>query len=172
MAEYYGPFASTEPEPKGRWVPVAIAGALIVAVVMAIVIFGGRGKAPAVASVDPYADSLNLSNLKLSAAENFIGGSVSYVDGTVTNTGGQVVTGATVEAVFRNSMGQTVQRESQPLMFLQHRPGLPDETIPASANPLRPNGTREFRLTFEHISADWDHGYPQLRFIKIDTRQP
>lgn len=172
MAEYYGPFASTEPEPKGRWVPIAIALGLIAVVIAAIVVFSGRAKPPAAASTDPYADYLPITNLKLSAAENFIGSSVNYVDGTVTNTGNKVVVGAIVEAVFRNSMGQTVQRETQPLMLIQHRPGFPDETNPVSATPLRPNGSQEFRLTFEHISADWDHGYPQLRFVKIDTKQP
>lgn len=172
MSDYYGPFASTEPEPKGRWVPIAIALALIAVVVAAIILFSGRAQPPATAATDPYADSLPIANLKLSAAENFIGSSVNYVDGTVTNTGSKVVVGAAIEAVFRNTMGQTVQRETQPLMFIQHRPGFPDETIPVSASPLRPNGTQEFRLTFEHISADWDHGYPQLRFVKIDTKQP
>ena len=172
MADYYGPFASTEPEPKGRWGPIAIAVGLIAVVVAAIVVFSGQAKPPAAATTDPYADSLAISNLKLSAAENFIGSSVNYVDGTVTNTGNKVVVGATVEAVFRNSMGETVQRETLPLMLIQHRPGFPDETNPVSATPLRPNGSQEFRLTFEHISADWDHGYPQLRFVKIETKQP
>jgi hypothetical protein len=80
------------------------------------------------------------------------------------------VTGATVEAIFRNSMGQVVQRETQPLM-LYHTglAGFPD-VAPLSAAPLMPNQTRDFRLTFERISADWGQGFPELRFVKITTQ--
>ena len=66
----------------------------------------------------------------------------------------ETVTGATVEVVFRNSMGQIVQRETLPLM-LYHTglAGFPD-VAPLSAAPLMPNQTRDFRLTFEHISSN------------------
>jgi hypothetical protein len=153
-------------------VPVLIAVVLIAVVVGGLLLFSRRGQSVASATVDPYADFLKISNLKLSAAENFIGGSVNYIDGTITNTGNKVATAISVDAIFRNSLGQTVQRETQPMMLIQHRPGFPDETIPISAKPLRPNGTQEFRLTFEHISADWDHGYPELRFARVDAKQP
>ena len=95
-----------------------------------------------------------------------MGVSVSYLDGKITNVGSKTVTGATVEVVFRNSLGEIVQRETLPLM-LYHTglAGFPD-VAPLSAAPLMPNQTRDFRLTFEHISADWDQGYPELRFVR------
>ncbi|MGI9102459.1 MAG: hypothetical protein ACR2IF_08445 [Terriglobales bacterium] len=164
-------FAPPPVEEEGRrWLPLAIGAGIILVVVGAILIFGRPPKQAPAAAADPYAESLVIRDLKLSAAENFVGASVNYLDGKVTNAGGKTVSGATVEALFRNSMGQVVQRETQPLM-LYHTglAGFPD-VAPLSAAPLTPNQTRDFRLSFEHISADWDHGYPELRFGHITTQ--
>jgi hypothetical protein len=166
-----GPFSQPQVDEGGRrWVPLAIGAAIIAAVVVAILVLGRPVKQAGPTAIAPYAENLRVGELKLSAAENFVGGSVSYLDGTIINVGNKTVTGVTVESVFRNSMGEIVQRESQPLM-LYHTgmAGFPD-VAPLSAAPLLPNQTRTFRLTFEHISEDWDHGYPELRFTRVITR--
>ena len=166
-----GIFSQPHAEEEGRrWLPLALGAVIIVVAVAAIWIFGRPAKQPAPAAVDPYADYLRISDLKLSAATNFVGASVNYLDGKITNAGSKTVTGVTVETVFRNSLGQIVQRETLPLM-LYHTglAGIPD-VAPLSAAPLTANQTRDFRLTFEHISADWDQGYPQLRFVRITTQ--
>lgn len=166
-----GVFSQPHLEEEGRrWLPLAIGAAIIVVAVAALLIFGRPAKQPAAAATDPYADSLRISDLKLSAATNFVGVSVSYLDGKITNAGGKAVAGVTLETVFRNSLGEIVQRETLPLM-LYHTglAGFPD-VAPLSAAPLMPNQTRDFRLTFEHISADWDQGYPELRFVRITTQ--
>ncbi len=157
-------------EAGGRWVPLVIGAVIILAAVAAIIIFGRPAAKPAAPAVAPYAENLRVSDLKLSAAENFVGGSVNYLDGKITNVGPKTVTAATVEVIFRNSMGQLVQSETQPLM-LYHTglAGFPD-VAPLGAAPLTPNQTRDFRLTFEHISADWDHGYPELRLVQVTTK--
>jgi hypothetical protein len=163
-----GVFSQPPVEEAGRrWLPLAIGAAVIVAALAAIMILGRPAKQPGPATLDPYSEYLRVSDLKLSTAANFVGVSVTYLDGRITNVGSKTMTGATVESVFRNSLGQIVQRETQPLM-LYHTgiQGIPD-VAPLSAAPLTPNQTRDFRLTFEHISADWDQGYPELRFVKI-----
>jgi hypothetical protein len=165
------PFSQPQVEDAGgRWIPVAIGAAIIVLAIVAIVVFGRPAKQPAPPAVAPYAENLSISDLKLSAAENFVGGSVNYLEGKITNAGPKTVTAAAVEAIFRNSLGQVVQRESQPLM-LYHTglAGFPD-VAPLGAAPLTPNQTRDFRLTFEHISADWDRGYPELRLTQITAK--
>jgi hypothetical protein len=162
---------SPQVEEEGRkWLPLAIAAVIIMVALAAILIFGRPAKQPAAAAIDAYAEYLLISDLKLSTAANFVGVSVTYLDGKITNVGSKTVTGATVEAIFRNSMGQVVQRETQPLM-LYHTglAGIPD-VAPLSAAPLMPNQTRDFRLTFERISADWGQGFPELRFVKITTQ--
>jgi hypothetical protein len=162
---------SPQVEAEGRrWLPLAIGAAIILAIIAAILILGRPTKQAPSAAADPYADNLRISDLKLSTAANFVGASVTYLDGKITNVGDKTVTGATVEAIFRNSMGQVVQRETQPLMLYRTGlAGIPD-VAPLSAAPLMPNQTRDFRLTFEHISADWDQGFPELRFVKITTQ--
>ncbi len=166
-----GIFSQPRTEEQGRrWLPAAIGAVIIVVALAAILIFSRPAQQPAAAAIDPYAEDLRISDLKLSAAANFVGASVSYLDGKIANVGNKTVTGATVETVFRNSMGQIVQRETLPLM-LHHTglAGIPD-VAPLSAAPLMPNQTRSFRLTFEHISADWDQGYPELRFVRITAQ--
>jgi hypothetical protein len=164
-------FSQPHVEEEGRrWLPVTLGAVIIVVAVAALLIFGRPARQPAPAAVDPYGDYLRISDLKLSAATNFVGASVSYLDGKITNVGDKAVTGVTVETVFRNSLGEIVQRETLPLV-LYHTglAGFPD-VAPLSAAPLTPNQARDFRLTFEHISADWDQGYPELRFVRIQTQ--
>jgi hypothetical protein len=165
-------FSTPNVEPEGRgWLPLAIGAVAIVLVLAAILIFGRPKAAPAQATIAPYSEFLQIGDLKLSAAENFVGGSVSYLDGKIANVGSQAVTGITVETIFRNSLGEIVQREPHQLM-LYHTgmAGFPD-VAPLSAVPLTPNTTRDFRLTFEHISADWNQGYPELRFTQVTTKK-
>ncbi len=160
-------------ERSKRWLAVAAGAAIVVVVVVALVVFGRNpqtGPQPEAPQPD-YAANLHITDLKLSAAENFVGGTVNYIDGKITNTGDKTVTGCRLEAVFRNSLGQIVQRETQPLMILQERKGYGYQDLtPVSAAPLLPNQVREFRLTFEHISADWDHGYPELRVVSLTLK--
>lgn len=161
---------NVEPERRG-WVPLAIGASVVVVAIAAILFFGRATAPPPPPAIAPYAEFLQIGDLKLSAAENFVGGSVSYLDGKIANVGKEAVTGITVEAVFRNAMGEVVQKESVPLM-LNHTglAGFPD-VAPLSAVPLTPNTTRDFRLTFEHISADWNQGYPELKFTQVATKK-
>ena len=171
MASSGGVFGQPHVEEEGRrWLPLAIGAVIIVVVLAAIWIFGRPPKQAAGPGIDPYSENLRISDLKLSTATNFVGASVTYLDGKITNAGNKTMRGARVEAIFRNSMGQIVQRETLPLMLYRTGiQGIPD-VAPLSAAPLTPNQTRDFRLTFEHISADWDQGFPELRFVKITTQ--
>ncbi len=66
----------------------------------------------------PYAANIKFSDLKMSAAENFVGSTVTYLDGTVTNTADQTVTRALVRVSFKDSLGQIVQADDVPLRIL------------------------------------------------------
>lgn len=166
-----GPFSQAPAEQeRGRWVPLAIGAAIIVIVLAVIFVFYRNPQRPAgPAPEDPYASNLRLSDLGLKEAHNFAGGSITYVEGKVANLGSRTVTAISVEAVFRNSLGEVVGRETVPLRVLQERPGYTD-VISLAANPLTPNEEQEFRLAFEGISADWNRGIPELRIINVGTK--
>ena len=54
----------------------------------------------------------------MSAAENYVGGTVTYLDVNITNTGDKALVGAAMKLVFKNSMNEVVQTETLPLHVL------------------------------------------------------
>ena len=120
-------------------------------------------------TASPYVASLKLSDFKMSAAENFIGATVSYVDGTVTNSGDKTVTHAVVEVTFKDEMGQVAQREELPLRVLRTSGPYP-EAVDLNVSPLAPGQTEHFRLTFDSISAQWNRQYPEMRVVDVAVK--
>jgi hypothetical protein len=110
-----------------------------------------------------------LSDFKMSAAENFVGATVSYVDGTVTNAGDKTVTHAVVEVLFKDDMGQLAQREDIPLQVLKTDGPYP-EAVDFSVSPLGPGQSTAFRLTFEGISAQWNHQFPEIQLTDVAVK--
>ena len=102
----------------------------------------------------------------MSAAENFVGATVSYVDGTVTNAGDKTVTHVMVEVQFKDDMGQLAQREDIPMQVLKTTGPYP-EAVDFSVSPLGPGQSKPFRLTFESISAQWNHQYPDIQITDV-----
>ncbi|HZQ92033.1 MAG TPA: DUF2393 family protein [Terriglobales bacterium] len=119
--------------------------------------------------VPPEAAAIQLSDLKLATAQNFVGATVTYTEGKVTNNGGKTLAHAVVEVTFRNSLNEVVQRETVPLMVLETRPGYSD-AVDLSAAPLPAGQSRQFRLTFEHVSADWAQSMPELKIVSVTTK--
>src|SRR5512146_825436 len=112
----------SQEEAERRWVPIAVGAGIVILIVALFVIFGRNPQPPNAEPPQPeYASSLQITDLKLSAAENFVGATVSYLDGKITNVGDKTVTGCQMEAIFRNSLGEVVQKETQPLMILHTR---------------------------------------------------
>jgi len=155
-------------ERDSSWRTIAVTVAIVLALAV-IVAFLLRGKPSSSSGAPPYAASLGLSDFKMSAAENFVGATVSYVDGTITNTGDKTVTHAVVEVVFRDEMGQLAQRETLPLKVLKTG-GPYAEAVDLSVYPLAPGQSDSFRLTFESISAQWNHQYPEMRFTDVTVK--
>ena len=149
-----------------RIIAIAVASVIVVAVVGAFLLRGGPKSA---AGPPPYAANLKLSDFKMSAAENFVGATVSYVDGTVTNSGDKTVTHVMVEVQFKDDMGQIAQREDVPLQVLKTSGPYP-EAVDFSVSPLGPGQSKPFRLTFEGISAQWNHQYPEIQVSDVAVK--
>ena len=105
----------------------------------------------------------------MSAAENFVGATVSYVDGTITNAGNKTVTHVIVEVNFKDELGQLAQRETIPLQVLKTTGPYP-EAVDFSLSPLGPGQSKPFRLTFESISAQWNHQYPDIQVTDVTVK--
>jgi hypothetical protein len=178
LPEEFSPGEFMEDTSSGPWIGLAV-GFLAIAAVVGALIYSSRNSPQRAAvqpnviagaqQVDAYAAKLELSNIQMSQADNMIGGTVTYVEGIVSNTGDKTVNGASVEVTFKNSMGQVVQRQNEPLWIVQTRePAVDVATL--SANPLKPGNKAEFRLSFERISADWDRQPPTMRITIVNTK--
>jgi hypothetical protein len=155
-----------ERDSSRRIIAIAVIG--LIAVMLAIA-FLLREPPKAAKAISPYATSLKLSDPKMSAAENFIGATVTYVDGKITNIADKTVTHVVVEVVFKDDMGQLAQREEVPLHVLRQT-GPYSEAVDLSALPLAPGQTQLFRLTFDHISAQWNRQYPEIRVTDVAVK--
>lgn len=153
------------PHTAGPWLPMAMGAALIV-VLLVMVAYFGRSRTSAANQIDPYTANLVLSKLHMAEAENFAGGKVTYIDGILSNTGDKRVTGARVEVIFKNSIGEVTQKEVLPVMVLL--PNLPyTDYGTIDRAPVAPRQARDFRLTLEHVTADWDTQIPGVRVVAV-----
>ncbi|HET9742971.1 MAG TPA: DUF2393 family protein [Terriglobales bacterium] len=152
-------------------VPIAI-GVIVVLIVIGILMFFGRrgtSQNTASATVDPYAANLKISDIAMSTAANFAGQEVTYIEGKITNAGSKTVNRVLVQVTFHDTLGQVAQKDSQQrLMVITTREPYID-TAPLSAAPLKPSQSRDFRLTFDHISAEWNQQIPELTITKVNT---
>ncbi len=158
----------TTERPQSSLRPILI-GIGIVGIVVAILALFLRGEQKKPTPPPAYAAHLKFADLKTSAAQNFVGATVTYIDGTIANDGNRTVIHAVVQVTFKDEMGQTAQRDELPIRIL--RTGGPyDEAVDLNLSPLVPGQSKPFRLTFETISAQWNHAYPDLQITDLKTR--
>ncbi|MCU1302446.1 MAG: hypothetical protein JWQ87_2730 [Candidatus Sulfotelmatobacter sp.] len=157
---------SEERDSSRRIIFIAVATVIVIAVVAAFLL---RGQPKGASGPPSYAANLRLSDFKMSAAENFVGATVSYVDGTITNVGDKTVTHVVVEVRFKDDIGQIVQREDVPLQVLKTTGPYP-EAVDFSVSPLGPGQSKPFRLTFEGISAQWNRQYPEIQITDVAVK--
>ncbi len=102
-----------------------------------------------------YLASVVLSDPRLSAAQNFLGDTVTYLDAQVTNRGDRLVRGLEVAVEFQDALHQVVLRERS-------------SPVSVRTQPLKPGETRSFRLTFEHLPADWNGALPAMKVTRVE----
>ena len=155
-------------ERDSEWRP-KLFGVTAILVVAGVAVFLLRPRPHPPIQLNPYAAQLKISDLKMSAAQNFVGAKVTYIDGTLTNHGNQVVTHAIVHVTFRDLYGQVAQLEDVPVKVLQTGGPYPD-TVDLSASPLTAGQSKIFRLIFEHVSEQWNQAYPELQVADVVTK--
>lgn len=164
-------FTPARPQAEERnWMPFII-GLVAVVVVLGIIALVARQGSHKASAVNPYVAKLQISNPKLSAAENYVGGTVTYLDVSVTNTGDKSLTAADMKLVFKNSMDQVVQKETLPLhVLVENQMGGYPDLVDLNRVPIGPGQTKTVRVTLEHISADWNNAYPEMQLTDLKLK--
>ena len=161
-------------QPEGQTISrgvIGAAAAILIGIMVALGVATHRQQANpnAVQPLDPYAGRLTLSGITLSEATSGTGGKITYVDGTVSNTGERTVTGATVQVSFARTDGSGPIRYLVPVQLIRtHEPYV--DTQPISAAPIPPGQQREFRLIFESIPDTWNVQSPEIRLVHTDLK--
>jgi len=115
----------------------------------------GAGRPAMSVEQKTYLASFVFADLRMSAAVNFLGDTVTYLDGRVTNKGAKQVRRLNVELTFVDSLNQVVLRETA-------------HPLANRATPLQPGETCAFRVTFEHLPADWNQAPPTVRPVYVE----
>ena len=102
-----------------------------------------------------YLASLVFGDFHMSAASNFLGDTVTYLDGSVMNKGAKLVRRLDVELNFVDTLNQVVLRETA-------------HPLADRATPLQPGDTRAFRVTFDHMPADWNQAPPTAKAVYVE----
>jgi hypothetical protein len=158
--------------PERNWLAPAIAAALAVVIVVGLVLAGHARRADqaSVSSApDPYAANLAISGLTMSESSNLAGGKVTYLDGQIANHGGRMVTGVSVEVIFRDYKNEVAQSQRIPLTVIRMREPYID-TAPLTVVPLKPGAQQDFRLNFDAVSPDWAGALPEVHVVHVYTR--
>jgi hypothetical protein len=96
-----------------------------------------------------YTKKIQVGNIALSRAENFLHQEVTLISGEVFNSGAESVSGLHLTAEFSDSMNQVVLRESRAVL------GSPEV-------PLAPGERRAFEISFEHVPSSWNMEQPAI----------
>ncbi|MGH9342719.1 MAG: hypothetical protein ACRD19_03015, partial [Terriglobia bacterium] len=91
----------------------------------------------------------------VSAASNFLGDTVYYLDGELTNHGSQTVRQADLSLSFMDPFGEVVSRR------VEH-------AITRESPPLKPGASLHLHLIFEHVPDTWNQGPPVIAPIYVE----
>ena len=96
-----------------------------------------------------YFPQLEFSDARMSAAENFLGATVTYLDARVTNKGTKTVRRLDLDLTLVDTLNQVVLRERA-------------HPVTQRTPPLKPGESKPFRVTFEHMPVDWNQAAPTI----------
>jgi hypothetical protein len=105
-----------------------------------------------------YLPHLQLSEVDMKAAENYLGHTVMNITGKITNTGPRTLKLVEINCVFRDYAGQIVARER--VAIVGRRTG-----------PVATGQTRPFELSFDNVHAAWNHALPDLVISQIQFEE-
>jgi hypothetical protein len=113
-----------------------------------------QSEAQASADAKAYVKNLELADVNMQAAENFMKQQVVEVVGKISNRGPRALDSVYVYCLFYGVNGQLLHRERVPI-------------VRSKGKKLAPNETRAFRLPFDALPAGWNQDMPKLVVAQI-----
>jgi len=102
-----------------------------------------------------YLPQLEFTDAHMSAAQNFLGDSVTYLDARVTNKGTKTVRRLDVDLTFVDTLNQVVLRERA-------------HPVTPRTQPLKPGESKAFRISFERMPVDWNQAAPSMVPVYVE----
>lgn len=117
----------------------------------------GPAAAPSVVTEEQsaYLTEIIVSNARMSAAENFLGNTVIYLDAHLTNRGAKTVRRLELQLEFLDFYGQVVLRERA-------------APVTPRAPPLKPGEARAIQISFENVPASWSQAPPRITPTRVE----
>ena len=153
-----------QPQPKSGRSWIAWMGAATIAIALAVLMWPGAERhsasitreshLPFGPAEQTYAPNLQIENLALSRAENFLNQQVTTLAGSLTNAGNLPLSNVELTVEFSDQLGQIVLRETR-AVFAPRTPA------------FAPGEHREFEVSFEHIPSSWNIQQPLVRVSGI-----
>lgn len=105
-----------------------------------------------------YLQHLQLSEVDMNAAENYLGHTVMNITGKITNNGPSTLTLVEINCQFRDFAGQVTARERVAI-------------IGRKTGPVPTGQTRSFELSFDNVPAAWNQNLPDLVISQIHFQE-
>lgn len=105
-----------------------------------------------------YVKNIQVGNLAMSRAENFIHQEVTILNGEVYNAGSEPVSALRLTITYSDEMNQTVLKETRAVL------GTPEQ-------PLTPGERRAFEISFEHVPNSWNMQLPSAVVTYLQLRR-
>jgi len=102
-----------------------------------------------------YLPQLEFTDAHMSAAQNFLGDSVTYLDARVTNKGMKTVRRLDVDLTFVDTLNQVVLRERA-------------HPVTPRTQPLKPGESKAIRISFERMPVDWNQAAPSMVPVYVE----
>ena len=110
-----------------------------------------RGPITYIEASDEASGFVDLGELRIAVAENFIGNRIFIVVGSVTNVSPQPLRSIELRLTFDDSAGTPVHE------FVGD--GL--------SSPLQPDETGSYEFSFENLPAEWNFALPRVEVLRV-----
>jgi hypothetical protein len=150
------------PAAPPKKVPLAplIIGAVAVLLLIAALFYLNRPvpkpaeTGPASPEAKAYVHNLELSDVTMKAAENFMKQQVVEIQGKIANKGPRPLQSVDVYCLFYGIDGREVHRERVPI-------------VQSKGAPLKPGEIRPFRLPFDTLPDGWNQAMPRMVIARM-----